>query len=101
MIALYDGSGEPVFPEVLPALSFDADEHCVVSYDRWQHLVWEGGEVDLILHIAGPFDALPEHYLDHLKSRLRAGGFVAVHGPDAATVAEAVVAITPGAEVTQ
>ena len=101
MSALYDGRGEPVFLEDLPALSVTAEEHCIVTFDRWQHPTWESGSVDLILRIAGPVDAMPVHYLDHLKNCLRAGGFVAVHGPDPATVAETVEAITAGAEVTQ
>ena len=101
MSALYDSRGEPVFPEELPALTVAAEEHCIVTFDRWQHPAWESGSVDLILRIAGPVDAMPVHYLDHLKNCLRAGGFVAVHGPDPVAVAEAVVAITPDGEVSQ
>jgi hypothetical protein len=99
--ALYDGCGEPIFAEPLPPARFADTDHCIVTFDRWQHPVWEGGGIDLILQIEETTEPLPPYYLDRLSTCLRCGGFIAVHGPDAEAVAEVVETITAAAEVTQ
>jgi len=101
MNALYDGRGQPVFAESPRPAHYSNTDYCTVVFDRWQHSAWEGGGVDLILQLGETVEALPWHFLDRLATCLRAGGFIAVHGPDAETVAEVVESITTTAEVTQ